>query len=250
MEFRNMKRDIIVFASKYVGIEIVRYLLESGYPVTHIVCGNRNDRKILSLASKRGIYSEVYSPSTQAELIEKGYRYSWLINAWSPHILKEDLLSLVDHRINIHPGIVPMCRGNDNATWTLRMELPPGVSLIEMRKGIDEGEIYGQKYIKVDFPITGRALHEKLQKTAIEFFKELWPHIYEGKIRPYRQEGDSHTFTRSMTNRDRVIDGESLWKAKEFVQWALAHDFYPDTTGEIYINGIRYRIRIFLEQKG
>ena len=108
---------------------------------------------------------------TSKENGNKGKRFKWLLNIWSPHILSQSFLSLADHRLNVHPALVPKCRGNDCAAWTIRNNYTPGVSLLEMDSGVDSGNVYVQNEIPLIVGECGLDLHQRLLLAAEELLK-------------------------------------------------------------------------------
>lgn len=237
---------ILVLAGKQVGRELTAYLLEHHAPVRQVVAATEEDRELLSLCEKHGVPVEVFSAKLLARLAEE-QRFNWLLNFWSPHVLDAAVLGMAEHRLNVHPTLVPHCRGNDNAAWTIRRGLPAGVSLIEMTGGIDEGAVYAQREVKYPFPMRGAELHALLQREIIAFFREQWPGIFVGRVTPRPQEGPVTTFRRRDTEADRKRGGEDVMPLREWISWALAHDFSPRTTAEVELDGKRYGLTITLQ---
>ena len=242
-----MNKAILVFAGKNVGLELVRFLLDESYPVHRLVLASELDYELNALAVRSGIQVDFYSKKIQREIIEDNENYDWILNLWSPHILKDGLLALASKRLNIHPSLLPNGGGNDNAMWTIRKNLRPGISLIEMERGIDVGAIYDQVEISYDFPISGKELNNLLQLESFTFFKKSWSEIYLGSKIPVKKALTSY-HTRAQTNIDRVRDGRDIMSLREFISWGLAHDFSPNTTAEVVIDGIHYRLTLGLEK--
>jgi folate-dependent phosphoribosylglycinamide formyltransferase PurN len=243
-----MADGIVIFAAKAVGLELSTFVVERGDPVRRIVAGTDADASLLELAARHHVPAEVFSADAAARLSSARERYAWLLNFWSPHILPPEVLALAERRLNVHPSLLPHCRGNDNAAWTLRRGLPAGVSLVEMTRGVDAGPVYAQQALTYDFPITGRRLHEDLQRRLIDLFKARWPAIVEGGVAPAPQAGVATTFRRRDTEADRVLDADASMTLGEFVTWALAHDFSPGTTAEMACDGRRYKVRLHIEE--
>lgn len=240
---------ILVFASKQVGEELTGYLLNREDEVSRVIAGSSCDQKILQLAKKHAVPASVFDSDIEKSLVQRGERFEWLLNFWSPHLLSEKVLNLADYRVNVHPSLVPYCRGNDCAAWTIRTGAPAGVSLLEMTEDIDSGRVWAQRRVSYDWPIRGRELHDRLQEEAIQLFRETWPEILAGERLPERpaREGGSY-FTRADTEEDRHRRAdEALGSIGEVVNWVLAHDFYPGTTAVIERGGTRYRVRVRLE---
>ncbi len=249
---KHSGEDVLIFASKLVGYKTVEFLLKSKSNIGRIIVANDSDtynKKIVQLAKMKGIDFEIFSKTTQDSLITSKKKYTWLLNLWSPFILSKKVLDLARYRLNIHSGLVPLCRGNDNAAWCIRKSLKAGVALLEMNKGVDSGSIYVQKEIPYSFPTTGKHLHKKLQQTAIKLFIKKWPQIYKRNILPQKQRGRGNYFTREDTQKDRIRDGSVKMSLHEFMTWTLAHDFYPGTTAEIRYNNTAYTIQLRIKKK-
>lgn len=241
------KHQVLVFAAKRVGRELVDYLCQLKVPIGHLVVATVNDKDILITANQYHVQAEVYNDTTQSRLAQRQERYSWLLNLWCPHRLLPSTLALAEHRLNIHSSFVPHCRGNDNAAWAIRKGLPAGVSLIEMEDTIDSGDVFVQRKVPIAFPMRGYELHARLQDEAISLFKNTWSDIYRGEIKPKPQSGVVTSHTRKQTNADRVRDAAERMSLGEAMNWILAHDFWPGTTAELVIHGKRYRVRVEIE---
>jgi len=243
-----MPEEILVFAAKQVGSELVDFLHETGAPIKRVVVAGEEDRSTLERVKSWGIEAAIFSKTTHRELIEKAGRFGWLLNLWSPHILRPELLALADKRLNTHPSLVPVCQGNDNAAWAIRDGLPAGVSLLEMEKRVDTGGVYAQREVLYSFPQTGRGLHQQLEKELIGLFKDSWPAIYAGEVQAQPQTGQGTRHTRKQTNEDRVQDLNTEMSLEEFLRWITAHDFSPGTTAEVRVGEKSYKLTLTAEE--
>lgn len=233
-------KSILLFAGKRVGRELLEFLLAGSYPVTSVVVSNKNHELVSQFAESKGVkwlkWSDFLKNHSSFE------RVSWIVNAWSPYVLPSHVIGLADSRLNIHPSLVPHAKGADSSAWILRQNLPCGVSLLEMTSVLDEGGVYIQKPVPIDWPERGQDIHSRLQDAAIILFKESWSSIYEGRIKPVPQSNGGSSFTRSQTNEDRVRSPEDFVNTTEMSRWMLAHDFYPKSSAELYFNGKRFTV--------
>lgn len=229
-------------------MNLVSHLLKTNESIQQVIVASSADQSIYDMVKERQIPVQTYGPQIQAKLVEEGRRYQWLLNLWSPHLLRPSLLALADNRLNVHPGLLPHCRGNDCAAWAIRKGLPAGVTLLEMREGIDVGEIYVQREVACPFPMRGQELHELLQRESEKLFEDHWPEIRSGAITPKPQSGLVSSHTRRQTNQDRVLDSSVNMSVDEFMSWVLAHDFSPGgTTAEVRYGGQTYRLSLAVE---
>lgn len=242
------ERQILVFAGKKVGLELLQFLVTSRFPVVMVVVSGANDTELVQFLESATVSYTIYESTTQFQLQQSGIKYHWLLNLWSPHILSSETLRLAEHRLNVHPSLVPYCRGNDNAAWTIRDGVPAGVSLIEMGESIDSESVYVQREIAWGFPLRGRELNARLIAESIRLFQDFWPTIFAGSVTPVPQSEGGSYYRRRDTERDRVRDASALHTIGDCLEWILAHDFYPGTTAEIVRGNERYRVTVSIEK--
>jgi methionyl-tRNA formyltransferase len=239
---------ILVFAGKRAGTEVLDYLIARKDPIEQVIAASDADQNIQELCRKNGVACDVYSRTVADQLIATAKRYDWLLDLWSPHILRKPILELAKHRANLHPSLVPHARGADSTAWILRKELPAGVSILEMTEIVDGGGLYAQQEVDVPFPISGLALHERLQNELIELFQRIWPRMLSGELIAQPQPTGGSHHRRKETNADRIRDERTPMMLGEAIRWMLAHDFYPGTTAELERNGERFRLRLSIEK--
>ena len=239
---------ILVFAGKRVGVELLRYLIDRKDPVDHVIAASDADRDILNLCRETGITHGVFNRDLIERVAASGRRYDWILDLWSPHILRKPLLDLAANRANLHPSLIPHARGADSTAWILRKGLPAGVSILEMTENIDGGGLYAQQEFDVEFPIRGRTLHERLQDEMIALFKQVWPRMLSGKLMAQPQPAGGSYHRRKQTDADRVQNENTQMMLGDAITWMLAHDFYPGTTAELVRNGERFRLRLSIEK--
>jgi methionyl-tRNA formyltransferase len=239
---------ILVFASKRVGAELLRYLISRNDPIDRVIAASELDGDILNICRQSGIPCDVFSQAVVEQVVARGKRYDWLLDLWSPHILRKPLLDLARNRANLHPSLVPHARGADSTAWILRKGLLAGVSILEMTEVIDAGGLYAQQQIDIEFPMRGLALHEQLRDEMIALFRRSWPRMLSGELTATPQPPGGSHHRRKETNADRIRDGGTPMTIDEVVGWMLAHDFHPGTTAELERNGQRYRVRVLIEK--
>lgn len=230
---------ILVLASKKVGLECVKYLVKHKFNFDLVLC--HEDVELKKYADALGLSYCFYQNNLKLQK-----KYTWLLNLWSPHILKKDFLDKFLYRLNIHPSYSPYCLGNDNAAWTIRNRYIAGVSLLEMTEKVDEGEIWVQEKVSYSYPIKGKELHELLLKQSIKIFCKYWSKIYAHELKPQKIELIDSKFCREDTNKDReIILSDEI---EDFINKVLAHDFLPNNAAMVKLNGKKYKIEINLEE--
>ncbi len=235
----------LVLASKEVGLACLKHIVSLNENIVHVFAGSTADEDIIALCRKNNIPCSLTSREALQQFVEKGKKADWLLNFWSPHILSPDILAMAKRRLNVHPGLVPHCKGNDAAAWCIRKSLPAGVSLIEMDASVDTGRVYAQKEVAYGSTDTGKTLHLRLIEEAIALFVRDWASLRDGKREPAPQQSGGSYFTRKQTNADRIKAEDEKMTLGELATWARAHDFTPGTTAEIVMHdGTRYTVQV------
>jgi methionyl-tRNA formyltransferase len=235
---------ILIFAGKRVGATLLSYLISRPEPIGHVVAAADADRSIQSICQQHKIPCSIFDRLDIRALRSGTDQFEWLLDLWSPHILSKEILSLARYRANLHPSLVPHARGADSTAWCIRKDLPVGVSILEMTEIVDGGGLYAQKQLEVEFPVSGRQLHERLQDEMIEFFKLVWPDMLAGRIMPRPQPAGGSHHRRTETNEDRKQRADAVMTLSEAVRWMLAHDFHPGTTAELEQDGQRFKLQL------
>ncbi|MDA3967439.1 formyltransferase family protein [Helicobacter sp. WB40] len=242
-----MGSNIVLFATKRVGIEVFRFLLSNNYPICCVVS---NELEIVEFAKDSNIPC---CPFGDVEnFLDTLESFSWLINAWSPHYIKKEILDKFEHRLNIHPSYAPYTLGNDNAAWAIMEEVEngeiiAGVSLLEMTEKIDEGGIWARSKVDVSFPIKGYELQKLLIDECIILFCEKFSDIYSGKVEVmYLSPISKHT--RKETNAKKILKSSDMLSVYEVVNNILANDFSPNYTSILEHKNQKYKITINLEK--
>lgn len=92
-------------------------------------------------------------------------------------IIQPDVIAAVSGWVvNLHPSLLPHCRGLHPTLWSLATQAPPGVTLHFIDATIDTGPIIRQAPVALDLEhATLRACHDALQAALEALFCEAWP---------------------------------------------------------------------------
>lgn len=105
-------------------------------------------------------------------------------------IIKEDILHLSKYKpLNLHASLLPKYRGAAPIQYALRNgDKKTGVSLMEMIKEMDAGEVYAVEELAIDDEDNYTSLSEKVAKTALKLAIEKLPLYFENKLSPVKQD--------------------------------------------------------------
>ena len=123
-------------------------------------------------------------------------------------LLSEEILTMPKFGcVNIHASLLPAYRGAAPIQWViLNGEKETGVTIQQMAKGLDTGDMLMKKKVTIDPKETGESLHDKLMVAGAELLVEALPLIEAGKLIPEKQ-GDSPTcYASKLTKAMGLID--------------------------------------------
>lgn len=141
-------------------------------------------------------------------------------------LLSEEILNMPRFGcINIHASLLPAYRGAAPIQWcVINGEEKTGVTIMQMAKGMDTGDILLQKEVVLDEKETGGSLFDRLMETGAELIVEALPKIEAGELTPLVQKEELATYagkiTKDMGNIDfaksavtieRLIRGLNPW---------------------------------------
>ena len=141
-------------------------------------------------------------------------------------LLSEEILNMPRFGcINIHASLLPAYRGAAPIQWcVINGEEKTGVTIMQMAKGMDTGDILLQKEVVLDEKETGGSLFDRLMETGAELIVEVLPKIEAVELTPVVQKEELATYagkiTKDMGNIDfaksavtieRLIRGLNPW---------------------------------------
>lgn len=141
-------------------------------------------------------------------------------------LLSEEILNMPRLGcINIHASLLPAYRGAAPIQWcVINGEEKTGVTIMQMAKGMDTGDILLQKEVVLDEKETGGSLFDRLMETGAELIVEALQRIENGEITPVSQREELATyagkitkdmgnidFTKAAVTIERLIRGLNPW---------------------------------------
>lgn len=122
--------------------------------------------------------------------------------------LSEEILQMPKFGcINIHASLLPAYRGAAPIQWVIiNGESKTGVTIMQMAKGIDTGDMFCKKEVVIDAKETGASLHDKLMKVGAELIVEALPKIESGELVPEKQNEELASHVGRLTKDMGLID--------------------------------------------
>lgn len=139
------------------------------------------------------VYSYLYERYTVEHTEEKVSpkylsKYERIISYGYRHLLTEEHIENAKHPIiNLHISYLPWNRGADPNYWSWVENTPQGVTIHNIDKGIDTGDILVQQKVEFNSEETLASSYSKLKETIEYLFINNFEKIVSGKIKPVPQ---------------------------------------------------------------
>lgn len=123
-------------------------------------------------------------------------------------LLSEEILEMPPLGcVNIHASLLPAYRGAAPIQWAiLNGEKETGVTIMQMEKGLDTGDMLLKKAVPIEPKETGESLHDKLMEIGAELIVEALPLIETGEILPEKQEDSKSSYASRLNKGMGHID--------------------------------------------
>lgn len=206
---------ILFLGSPYFAVKILKRLLQSSHNVVAVVTqsdkpSGRGQKlmptQVKQFATEKGI--PVYSfdkLSQHLDEIEK-IDYDIAVTASFGQILNEKFLSIAPC-INVHPSLLPKYRGaTPIQSALLSGDKVTGVSIMEVVRAVDAGDVIAQKQVKIEEDDDYTTLQEKLADVGGDMLVEVLDLFEKGQVKTFKQDDDKATFCRKLEKSDAFLD--------------------------------------------
>lgn len=206
---------ILFLGSPYFAVKILKRLLQSSHNVVAVVTqsdkpSGRGQKlmptQVKQFATEKGI--PVYSfdkLSQHLDEIEK-IDYDIAVTASFGQILNEKFLSIAPC-INVHPSLLPKYRGATPIQSSLLSgDKVTGVSIMEVVRAVDAGDVIAQKQVKIEEDDDYTTLQDKLADVGGDMLVEVLDLFALGQVKTFKQDDDKATFCRKLEKSDAFLD--------------------------------------------
>ena len=206
---------ILFLGSPYFAVKILKRLLQSSHNVVAVVTqsdkpSGRGQKlmptQVKQFATEKGI--PVYSfdkLSQHLDEIEK-IDYDIAVTASFGQILNEKFLSIAPC-INVHPSLLPKYRGaTPIQSALLSGDKVTGVSIMEVVRAVDAGDVIAQKQVKIEEDDDYTTLQDKLADVGGDMLVEVLDLFALGQVKTFKQDDDKATFCRKVEKSDAFLD--------------------------------------------
>ncbi len=111
-----------------------------------------------------------------------------IVTAAYGRVLPPWLLNLPKRALNLHASLLPRWRGANPIAWAIyEGDVETGVSLMEMRQGLDQGPVLVQSALAIFPEDTRSTLSARLARAAGQLLEQAWQEILDLPATPQRE---------------------------------------------------------------
>lgn len=210
---------IIYMGTPDFAVGPLKALIEAGHEVCAVV--TQPDRQkgrgkemapspVKECATEYGLPVLTPVKIKEAEAIEelKKYPADIFVVAAFGQILSEEILNMPKYGcVNIHASLLPKYRGAAPIQWSIiDGEKETGVTIMQMDKGLDTGDILFQKKVPITEEETGASLFDKLAEAGAQLIVEALAKIEIGEVNPVKQDDNNSCYAKMLSKSIGKID--------------------------------------------
>lgn len=172
--------------------------------------------KACAMAHEIPVFQPVRVKEKEAVEVLRSYGADIFVVAAFGQLLSEEILAMPKYGcVNIHASLLPKYRGAGPIQWAIiDGEEKTGVTIMQMDKGLDTGDMLMKTEVVIAPGETGDSLHDKLAAAGAELIVEALPKIERGEITPVRQNEEESCYAKrldkSMGRIDWQLDAKKL----------------------------------------
>ena len=243
---------IIYMGTPDFAVAPLEAIIQAGHEVTAVVTQPDKQKgrgkevqmtPVKECALKHGIPVlqpvKIKEPESMAEL--QKYPADIFVVAAFGQFLSEEILNMPRFGcINIHASLLPAYRGAAPIQRVIiEGEKKTGVTIMQMAKGIDTGDMFLKREIVIDPKETGGSLHDKLTVLGAELIVEALPKIEKGEIVPEKQDDALACYAKKLEKSMGLIDFDrSAVSIERLIRglnpWPSAYTMYKGKTLKIW----------------
>lgn len=156
-------------------------------------------------------------------------------------ILKQRILDIPKYgSYNVHASLLPKYRGAAPINWViLNGEVETGITIMEMEKGLDTGDIISSSSIKIKDQDTTEDIHDQLAILGSDLIVKTLEDIYKGDSVKTQQDHSKSSYAPMLSKEMGLIDWDKSGRdivnlVRGLRPWPSAYTRYKNDTLKIH----------------
>lgn len=243
--------SVIFMGTPQFSVPVLEGLIEKGYKVKAVVTqpDKKVGRKQKITKTPAKLAAEKYQiPVFQPVKLSGSEEMQKLIDqhadfivtaAYGQFLPTKFLDSVKIAAVNVHGSLLPKYRGGAPIQYSLlNGDQQTGITIMEMVKKMDAGDIYAQKAIDIDKQDTAGSLFEKLSYLGRDLLLDTLPKIVDGSVNKVPQDTEKVVFSPNISKKqERITTALTAEQANNLIR-ALN----PDPGAYMMVAGKRLKV--------
>lgn len=198
---------IVFMGTPDFAVEALKAIIEAGHQVAAVVTQPDKPRgrgkemqmtpvKACAIAHDIPVFQPAKIKEAEAVEVLRGYGADIFVVVAFGQILSEEILNMPKYGcVNIHASLLPKYRGAAPIQRAIiDGEKKTGVTIQQMDKGVDTGDVLFKTEVEIGGRETGDSLHDKLAEAGAKLIVEALPRIEAGDIHPVKQKDEESCY--------------------------------------------------------
>lgn len=235
---------IVFMGTPDFAVGALQAIIEAGHQVVAVVTqpdkpkGRGKEMQmtpVKACAVEHGIpvFQPVKVKTPESVEVLRGYEADIFVVAAFGQILSEEILNLPKYGcVCIHASLLPRYRGAGPIQWAIiDGEKKSGVTIMQMDKGVDTGDMLFKAEVEISEEETGDSLHDKLAEAGAKLIVEALPKIEAGDVIPVKQNDEESCYAKMLQKSMGRIDWQQGAKKLDclirgLISWPGAYTTY------------------------
>ena len=235
---------IVFMGTPDFAVGALQAIIEAGHQVVAVVTqpdkpkGRGKEMQmtpVKACAVEHGIpvFQPVKVKTPESVEVLRGYEADIFVVAAFGQILSEEILNLPKYGcVCIHASLLPRYRGAGPIQWAIiDGEKKSGVTIMQMDKGVDTGDMLFKAEVEISEEETGDSLHDKLAEAGAKLIVEALPKIEAGDVIPVKQNDEESCYAKMLQKSMGRIDWQQSAKKLDclirgLISWPGAYTTY------------------------
>jgi len=235
------KKKILLLIGNSLGLAVLNFLNKKKYLDIETFSSD------ISLTNNKDI-KYIKSKTQFAKSLKKKNKYHFLIIVYWPWLVPKNLFKKFENSINFHPAFLPYGRGWYPHVHAILKKIKWGVTLHKIFPGMDNGDIWCQKKIKITKFDKSFDLYNKARSEILKLFKKNFMKILEGKVMEKKQKGKILIFKKKDLLKYDKLFLNKRYKLIDLIKINNARTFKNKSFNFFIDNGQKYEFKINIKK--
>ncbi len=233
-----IKKKLLICYSNELGQKIID-VLKKKYDLKIFTTSKNYNKKYIFIKDKYDFEIKLQK--------EKNY-YDFIILIYWPFVIKKKNFNKFKDSINFHPSYLPYLRGWYPHVHAKIKDLIWGVTLHEINYGIDTGDIWAQKKIKIDLLDDNATMYQIAQNELFKLFKSNYSKIINKKIKKKKQKKKLKFLKKKDVIKYDNFDLQRKISGMNFLKLFLSRSFKNKSFINVKYKNSQYNLKLLIKK--